>query len=179
MWTVGCLKRHWSTFAPFPLFSHFDWIFYDSLISFWSLPALIAEFWGYGFKLAEPNPSASQGGKMLSVSQPAFAKTEQALWVKQSSSSTFPFWAASALAQFLWIVTVHPKEGWGCRAEYLGKSLREAHHLLQALCACAYTSVWLQTGLSFRFISVLTAHKSTCLFFPWVFEHVFLVDYCH
>lgn len=59
----------------------------------------------------------------------------------------------------------------------LGKNLREAH--LWALCAHAYTSVCLQTGLSLRFISVLTAHKCTCLFSPWVFVPVFLVNYCH
>lgn len=66
MQAVACLKRHWSTFAP-SLFSHSDWIFYDSLISFSSSPALIAQVWGYGFKLAETKPGASQGSKMLPV----------------------------------------------------------------------------------------------------------------
>lgn len=117
------------------------------------------------------------------TSQLAFAGTEHkrewVLWVEQYVSSAFPLWPAPALALFLRIVTAHLKERWGCRADQLGKSLREAHHLVRALCAWAYTSVWLKTGLFLRFITLLTAHKFTCPFFPWVSVHDFLVHYCH
>lgn len=117
------------------------------------------------------------------TSQLAFAGTEhkweRLLWVQQSLSSALALWAAPTLAQFLRIVRAPLKEGWGCRADHLGKSLREAHHLLRALCAWAHTSVWLQTGLFLRFITLLTAHKFTCPFLPWVSVHDFLVHYCH